>query len=149
MRTLQLALTLALTSCLLMGCDTEDQRQGMIAANVRAIQEARKTQAEIATTRKCPDALAGWQRSRDGLWLETTAGTAKAQYQLRFECQPDLEFSLAVRYSFDSGTYVGGRDTGPLEITYGHFTAPRTIKIAPTDDAAVVATRVVDEPADS
>jgi hypothetical protein len=54
MRVFQLALPLALTSCLPMGCDTQDERQGMVAANVRAIQEGRKTQAEISTAAGAP-----------------------------------------------------------------------------------------------
>jgi hypothetical protein len=68
------------------------------------------------------------------------------QYVLSFDCsQPDLSFGILVKYSFDSGLWVLDGAAGPLEIEHGHFTAPRTFTIASTDDAAVVAARVVYE----
>lgn len=146
MKVFERGLQLTLISTLLLGCSSEDNRQGMIAANVRAIQEARKIQAEIAATEKCPDSLVGWQRDQSGLFLVTVAGTAKMHYVLSFDCsRPDLSFGILVKYSFDSGPWVLGSAAGPLEIEYGHVTAPRTFKIASTDDAAVGAARVVYE----
>ncbi len=142
------SVSLIVMSCLLSGCGLEDQRQGMIAANISAIKEARKIQAEIAGARKCPDRLSGWQRKGDARFqdeLVRVAGTAKVQYTMSFECYEDLTFEITLKYSFDSGTGASGSATGPLEITYGHFTEPCTIEIRAADDAATVATRVVRE----
>jgi hypothetical protein len=137
------ALYLAGISCFPPGCSTENERQGMIAANVRAIQEARKIQAEIAATRECPDDLVGWQRDRDPASAAPTLEIA--DYTLIFECESNLEFAITVKYSFDSGTFVTGRASGPLEISYGHFTDMHSIEITAADDAAAVASRVVRE----
>ena len=85
-------LSLILISCVLLGCGSEAQQQGMIAANAFAIEQAR---------------------------------------------------GIDVKYSCDDGTGILGSATGPLKILYGHFTDIRTIEIAPGEDAAVVARRVV------
>lgn len=135
---------LACIPCLLLGCSNEEQRQGMIAANIHAIQEARRIQAALAATRKCPENLAGWQPARAGWWLETRAGTDKQQYWLSLDCQPNLHFTVAVKYSFDSGTHVYGNPEGPLAISYGHFTNSQDMKISPQEDATTIATKVVD-----
>jgi hypothetical protein len=114
----------------------------MIAANVRAIQEARKIRAEIAATRKCPDNLAGWQQGQYGDLARLIENT---YFKLVFDCQSNLEFSIDVEYDVDSGTTVTGSASGPLEISYGHFTDLHTIEITSEDDAAVVGSRVVRE----
>lgn len=142
------SVSLIVMSCSLAGCGLEDQRQGMIAANISAIEEARKIQAEIAEAGKCPERLVGWERKGDTPFhdeLVHVAGTTKVQYTMSFECYENLAFGITVKYSFDSGTGVSGSATGPLEIVYGHFTKPCTIEIRAADDAAVVATRVVRE----
>lgn len=137
-------LCLAWISCLLLGCSTEDQRQGMVTATVHAIQEARKIQAEIAATGKCPDKIEGWRRDESGLFLETVAGTVKRHFVLSFDCyEPDLTFGVLVKFSFDSGPWISGSAAGALVIEHGHFSDPRRMEIGTADDAAVVATKVV------
>jgi hypothetical protein len=121
---------------------SENETQRMIAANVRAIQEARKIQGEIAATRKCPDNLVGWQQGQYGDLVQPMENT---YFRLVFDCHPNLEFYVQLRYNFDAGTAVSGGTSGPLEISYGHFTDLHTIEITSEDDAAVVASRVVRE----
>jgi len=116
----------------------------MVAANAHAIQEARKIQAGIAATGKCPDELEGWRRDASGLFLETVAGTAKVHFVLSLDCtEPDLMFGILVKYSFDSGNWVLGGATGALVIEHGHFSDPSRMEIGSADDAAVVAAKVV------
>jgi hypothetical protein len=116
----------------------------MVAANVYAIQEARKIQAEIAATGKCPDKLEGWRPDKSGIFLETVAGTAKVRYVLSFDCyEPNLTFEVLVKYSFDSDSGVLGSATGPLVMVHGHFTDPQRMEIGATDDAEGVAAKVV------
>ncbi len=137
-------LCLAWISYLLLGCSAEDNRQGMVAALVHAIQESRKIQVEIAATGGCPDTLEGWRRDKSGMFLETRAGTAKVDYVLSFDCsEPDLTFGVLVKYSLDSGPWVLGSATGALTVEHGHFTDPRRLEIGSADDAAVVAAKVV------
>ena len=135
-----------LVSCLLVACGLDDQRQGMIAANIHAIEQARMVQSVLAETRECPNTLAGWKRDTDTGPLMTVAGTEKVQYRMRLECREDLAFHITVKYGMDSGTFVSGRDTGPLEVSYGHHTEMRSIEISAEDDASEIATRVVHEP---
>jgi hypothetical protein len=145
------ACILLLAACLLAACGSiADDRQGMIAAVAHAIEEARKVQLQLAETGKCPRTLAGWQRVEKG-WgemLEADAGTQKVRYPLALECDKDSEFGILVKYSFDSGDTVSGSATGPLEVTYGHHTAPCTFQVSAADDAVAAATRAVREAAD-
>ena len=124
------------------GCSNEEARRGRAAANAFAIREARKAQAILAETGRCPETLAGWTpspRFQEG--LVTEAGAGQTRYQLQWVCIND-EFSIDVKYSLDSGTAVMGRMTGPLELSHGHFTAPSTIWVSATDDPDEVAARV-------
>jgi hypothetical protein len=134
-----------ISSVTLQGCSVEEERRGRIMANAVAIREAQKIQDEISRTLKCPSELAGWSSDQRALSrLVTHAGTQEAQFLLRYECFDDgLEFYITVVYSFDSESSVSGSTKGPLEVTYGHFTAPHTLTVSRSDDADAVAARVV------
>jgi hypothetical protein len=136
---------LIFSAALLVACESEERRRGMVAANAGAIQQAREIQSALAHSRRCPDDLTGWKRP-DGLRrLEKEVFTADMHYWMYFTCDDDLSFDVGVKYDMDSGTSVSGRETGSLEITYGHFTATNRLKIAPSDDADLIAARVVRE----
>jgi hypothetical protein len=142
------ALLLALIFCSLSACiPLEDQEQGMTAAVDHAIKEARKIQAQLAQTGKCPDAMPGWHMRELLEQLETRAGTEKVSYPLVLDCYQDkdaeLKFGIIVEYSFDSQSWVSGAATGPLEVEYGHFTAPCTFSVSPLDESYAAATHAV------
>jgi hypothetical protein len=131
------------SAVLLPGCGSEGRRRVMEAAIVGAIQQAREIQSVLAHSSRCPDELAGWKRPNGLRRLEKEIFTPDMHYRMYFTCNDDLSFDVAVKYDMDSGTFVSGRETGLLEITYGHFTATRKLKIALSDDAALIAARVV------
>ena len=142
----KLCAILVSVSMLLVACgSSEPVRREMVAANASAIQKAREIQSLLKQTKKCPADLDGWNRP-DGLSrLEKEFLTPDMHYWMYFTCDENLSFNFTVKYDMDDGTFVSGRDTGPLEITYGHFTDSRTLEILPSDDPAAVAMRVVDE----
>jgi hypothetical protein len=129
---------------LLPGCGSETEKRQMVAANVQAIELARRIQSQLASDRKCPAQLAGFNQP-NGIGRFERKPTPDLPYWLHFKCQDDLTFDLTVAYSFDSGTGLSGRDVGPLEISYGHFSEARTLKVLPADDPALIAARVVRE----
>lgn len=144
------ALCIVLTACLLTACEPpKDVQQGMIAAIDHAIREARKVQAQLAETGQCPQALAGWQFNKLQDALETEAGTEKVRFKLGLDCYKvsELRFGIVVKYSFDAGDSISGGATGPLEVMYGHFTAPCTFAVSSADDSLAAATRAVHDAA--
>jgi hypothetical protein len=77
--------------------------------------------------------------------LRQTITVREEDFWLTLICRDDLSFSVVLKYDLDSGTFVSGREKGPLEIMYGHFTDSRTLEIFPSDEPAAVAERVVNE----
>jgi hypothetical protein len=120
----------------------EEEEQAQLMAVTHAIAEGRRIQARAAGSGKCPDTLPGWKLDQWKENLQTRAGTKRVSYKLSLECK-DLEFSILVAYSFDSASYVSGRATGPLQVTYGHFTAPCAFEVSAADDIAAAATKAV------
>src|SRR5262245_33640210 len=141
----KLLVSLISISPLLFACGLDEgKRRGMVAANVSAIQGARKLQSLLAHTRKCPNDVEGWTRSSNLDGFRKLAGTERASYRMVLVCEESLEFVISVRYDIDDGTVVTGRETGLLEITDGIYSDSRKLQISPSDDPADVALRVVD-----
>jgi hypothetical protein len=114
----------------------------MVAANVSAIELARQIQSQLASSRKCPTQLPGFIQP-NGIGRLERKPSQDLPYWLYFTCDGDLRFDLTVSYSIDSGTALSGREVGPLEISYGHFSELRTLNVLPSDDPASIAVRVV------
>ena len=128
--------------CLVAACSLEDKTSARVAANVHAIEEAQKIQREIQRSHGCPEALAGWSRNTDigALSLfETSAGTDKVRFPLRFDCRNESDFSITIKLGIDEWTYVTGGVMVPLSIWYGHFTDLHEIKIPPGADIYAIA----------
>jgi hypothetical protein len=128
--------------CLVAACGFEERTAARVAANVFAIEEAQKIQREIQRNGRCPEDLAGWSRNTDIGALapfETSAGTDKVRFPLRFNCHDGADFSITIKLGIDEWTYVVGGATVPISIQYGHFTDLREIKIPPGADVHAIA----------
>ena len=142
MSQIERALRVTISCCLVSACSLKDETAARVAANLRAIEDARKVQAEIQQSHKCPEALLGWSHTTSNAALsplETSAGAGKVKYRLYFDCSKDAQFSITIKLGIDAWTYVRGSGSDQIEIQYGHFTNPHVIKIPGGADIHAIA----------
>ncbi len=135
-------ITLALT---LLGCGREAAQLAMISANEYAIEEARAFQAKLVETDSCPKSFKDWQSRKSEVSgrYSTIKRFGESEFHMSLSCSPELEFSLRVKYSFDSGTAIEGSADGPISIAFGHFTDLKILDVPNNAAAEKIAEEVV------
>lgn len=129
----------------LASCSNEKQQGAMVAANVFALETAESLNIYLSENEECPGSLDGWKVEIVGEDSEfsTFSGSDEIKYPVRATCKKDRTFSIDIKYSFDSGTWVTGGVAQTTEISYGHFTDLQTLEVAKNSDLNSVARQVV------
>lgn len=107
------------------------QQGAMKAADIFALKSAFTIKEHIEASSACPEALSMW----DDAELDHSnrkyvqRGNEHGWYRVLYRCNPDLSFSVAVLYSFDSETFFSGAENGEIQIAYGHFSDRKHIYV--------------------